>query len=131
MRRIVLALVFVLAAATSSSAADLKKEPFSPERFAALQAQGELVLLDVFASWCPTCAEQQKILSAYRQEHPDVKLHILEINFDTDKQWVRQFRAPRQSTLILFRGPQQLWYSVAETRPDVIVAALTEGARRR
>ncbi len=32
-------------------------EAFTQERFEALQAEGALILLDVFASWCPTCAK--------------------------------------------------------------------------
>jgi hypothetical protein len=46
MRRIGLGVVFLLAMVAASSAQDVKldKERFSPERFAALQAQGELVL---------------------------------------------------------------------------------------
>jgi thiol-disulfide isomerase/thioredoxin len=110
MRQLAFALAFVASCVAPSLAADLRKEPFSPERFAALQAKGELVLVDIFATWCPVCAEQQKVLQAYRERHPDVTLHILEVDFDKNKEWVRQFRAPRQSTLILFRGKEQRWY---------------------
>jgi hypothetical protein len=63
-----------------------------------------------------------------RRAHPDVRLHILEVDFDRHKDWVRQFRAPRQSTLILFRGTEQRWYAVAETRREAIFAALNEAA---
>ncbi len=55
----------------------LESEPFSNERFAELQADGELVLIDIFAPWCPTCARQHEVLKAYRAAHPDVDLHIL------------------------------------------------------
>ncbi len=130
-KKIVCALALVLAIAGPLWAQKLTKEPFSRERLQALQAAGELVLLDVFADWCPTCAKQQEVLAAYKREHPDVKLNILEINFDKDKQWVKEFRAPRQSTLILYRGHKQLWYSVAETRAEVIVAELNKAAGRQ
>jgi hypothetical protein len=30
------------------------------------------------------------------------------------------FRAPRQSTFVLYKGNQQVWFSVAETRYDII-----------
>ena len=105
-----------------------EKEAFTPERFEALQAEGALILLDVFADWCPTCAKQQEILGAYQEEHPDVPLHILEINFDEQKEWVTKFRAPRQSTLILYRGEEQVWFNVAATSRDVIFSALNEAA---
>jgi thioredoxin 1 len=88
-------LVLVLTLSLSGSGFTREKEPFSPERFKALQAEGALVVLDVFAEWCPTCAKQQEVLAAYRQAHPDVKLHVLEIDFDNDKKAVSEFRAPR------------------------------------
>jgi thioredoxin 1 len=105
-----------------------QKEAFTPERFATLQEQGALILLDVYADWCPTCARQQQILSDYREKNPEVPLHVLTIDFDDQKQYVKQFRAPRQSTLILYRGKERVWFSVAETSPEVIFTALNEAA---
>lgn len=115
---------FALLLALASSAFALEKTPFDEDRFEALQQAGEVVLLDVYADWCSTCARQQKVIEAWVADNPDQALHVLEIDFDRDKQWVRHFRAPRQSTLLLYRGDQQLWFSVAETRSDVIGAEL-------
>ncbi len=127
-----LALVLLALALGSGSAfAQQQKESFTPERFAALQQQGALVLLDVHADWCSTCAQQQRILAEYREQHPDVPLHVLQIDFDSQKQYVRQFRVPRQSTLILYRGDERQWFSVAETDPAKIFAALNAAAAGR
>ena len=106
----------------------LDAEPFSNERFAELQENGELVLIDIFATWCPTCARQHEVLKKYREQHPDVDLHILTVDYDDDRQYVRQLRAPRQSTLLLYKGETQFWYSVAETREDVIFEAINRAA---
>mgnify|MGYP006272841235 CR=1 FL=1 len=114
-----------------SSAFAVDKEPYTPERLAELQAQGALVLVDVFADWCPTCARQQAVLDRYVEERPEVDLHVLEVDFDEDRQSVRDLRAPRQSTLLLFRGEQQYWYSVAETREEVIFEAIDRAAAAR
>lgn len=118
-------LALMLSAGTALSQ---QKEAFTPQRFSALQKQGALVLLDVHADWCSTCARQQQILADYREKHPNVPLHILQIDFDTQKRYVRQFRAPRQSTFLLYRGTERLWFSVAETDPKVIFAALNDAA---
>lgn len=120
------ALFMVLFLVGTAGAQAPEKEPFTPERFAALQDEGALVLLDVYADWCPTCAQQQKTLAAFQEEHPDVPLHILTVDFDRQKRFVREFQAPRQSTLILYRGHERVWFSVAETRREVIFAALIE-----
>ncbi|MDQ5910451.1 MAG: hypothetical protein QG599_2547 [Pseudomonadota bacterium] len=124
-------LFFALALALSLpwTAWALDKEPYSPERFAALQAENRLVLVDIFATWCPTCAKQAEVLKAYRAQHPEVALHILEVDFDQDKEAVKRFRAPRQSTLLLYRGEEQLWFSVAETGQEAIFAAINQGAK--
>lgn len=110
----------VTAQAAAGHAAHAKsahvKEDFTEARFKALQQQGALILVDVWASWCPTCAKQQDVLTKFRADHPGVPLHTLTVNFDTQKEWVKFFRAPRQSTMILFRGTEQLWFAVAETR---------------
>lgn len=117
--------------AICSGAWALDPEPYSPERFAELQAEGALVLIDVFATWCPTCRRQHEILNAYTAEHPEVQLVVLQVDFDTDRQHVRALRAPRQSTLILFRGEQQFWFSVAETRQDVIFEVINRAAQSK
>lgn len=48
----------------------------------------------------------------------------MRIDFDTQKEWVTHFRAPRQATLILFDGEERTWFSVAESRRNVIFEAL-------
>lgn len=115
--------------AAGVAAQEPEKEAFTDERFTALQEEGAVILLDVFADWCPTCAGQQEILAEYQRQNPDAPLHILTIDFDEQKQEVRRFRAPRQSTLILYRGTEQLWFSIAETRQEKIFAALNDALR--
>ena len=118
----------LLALLLSVSAWALDSESFSNERFAQLQEEGKLVLIDVFAPWCSTCARQHEVLKKYQAEHPDVDLHILSVDYDNDRQTVRQLRAPRQSTLLLYKGETQFWYSVAETREDVIFDSINRAA---
>lgn len=131
MNKIIVALLLALALVTPASALD--GERFTPERFAALQDAGEVVLVDIWATWCPTCKRQRQVLQSYRDANPDQSFHILEVDFDDDKEWVRHFRAPRQSTLLLYVGERQYWFSVAETRPEVIAAELDKAiaARRK
>lgn len=123
------ALLAVMLVAGSAAAQEVQpEEPFTPERFEALQEEDALILLDVWADWCPVCAQQQKILARYRETRPDVPLHTLTIDFDDQKEYVRRFEAPRQSTLILYQGTERVWFSVAELREDVIFAALDAAA---
>ena len=116
----ILASLALAAFLLASPAIAQEKETFTDERFEELQAEGAVILVDVWASWCPTCAQQQEVLAAFQDEHPDADFHILEVDFDDRKDLVTRFEAPRQSTLILYRGEERLWFSVAETRRDRI-----------
>lgn len=104
----------------------IEHESYTPERFKVLRAAGEVVLLDVYADWCPTCAKQELALEKYISSNPDKKLYILRIDFDKQKDFVKQVRAPRQSTLLLYKGQKQFWYSVAEVRYEVIEAEINK-----
>lgn len=113
-------LLFVLAGTASA----LDKQPFDAARFAALQKAGEVVLIDVYAPWCSTCKKQQEVLARWTAANPQHRLRVLEVDFDDDKPSVTRFKAPRQSTLVLYKGRDQRWFSVAETRYEVIAKAL-------
>lgn len=115
---------FLLLLVFAISAHALEREPYTQERFEALQAAGEVVLVDIHADWCSTCAKQQAALEKYRAANPEKTFHILKVDFDQQKDLVRQFRAPRQSTFLLYKGNDQFWYSVAETRYEVIAAEI-------
>ncbi len=111
-----------------ANSATAAPETFGEARFKALQEKGALVLVDVHAGWCPTCVKQQKILDDYEAEYPDVGLHRLLVDFDEQKDWVKYFKAPRQSTLLLFRGGEQVWFSIGETRAEKVFEAINTAA---
>jgi thiol-disulfide isomerase/thioredoxin len=123
--------VLVLLALGHSAVAASGSEPYTEARFSALQQQGALVLVDLAADWCPTCAKQAKAIQRYREARPTVPLHVLRIDFDAQKEWVKYFKAPRQSTLILYRGSEQVWFSVAETDAAALSAAIDAAAHAR
>jgi len=128
-RRSVLVLTALVAGVLSAApAAAQAEEPFTQARFEALQAQGALVLIDVFADWCPTCAAQQEVLAEFRAQHPEIPLHTLTVDFDKQKDWVRHFEAPRQSTFALYKGEERVWFAVAETRKEEIFAKILAAA---
>jgi thiol-disulfide isomerase/thioredoxin len=112
--------------AVASAASALDKQPFDAARFAALQKAGEVILIDVYAPWCPACRKQQPAIARWVEANPERKLHVLVVDFDRDKPNVTRFKAPKQSTLLLFKGDEQRWFSVGETRDEVIAAALDQ-----
>lgn len=90
-------------------------EPFDAKTFQSAQAANKPILLDVTASWCPTCKQQRQIVQGLEKQHPD--LVVYEIDFDTAKDVLKRFRVQYQSTLIVFRGQKELARSTGETAP--------------
>jgi thioredoxin 1 len=113
MTRLVLSGVMSLALAAAASAGEVL--PYSAEAFASAQASDAPIVVHVTAEWCPTCHVQRPIVRslAEDQEHPD--LLVFEIDFDGDKEVLRQFGVRSQSTLIAFRGTEERARSIGIT----------------
>lgn len=99
-------------------AGDIK--PFSQQEFDKLTAEGKPVMLDISATWCPTCKQQAPIIDGLmkRPEFKDVT--TLTIDFDANKPTLKTFKVNMQSTLIAFKAGKEVGRSVGDTRPDGI-----------
>jgi thiol-disulfide isomerase/thioredoxin len=124
----VLRSLLLLALAVPVAQASDRFEAFSSERLDSLQKSGETVLVDVFATWCPTCKRQGAILDELMAEPEFADLAGLKLDWDVDRRIARELGAPRQSTLILFRGGKRIGMSVAETDPQRLRAFLATSA---
>ncbi|HKT20370.1 MAG TPA: thioredoxin family protein [Stellaceae bacterium] len=98
--------------------------PFSAQAFAAAQAAGKPILVQIHADWCPTCAAQKPILAALERKPEFANLVVFNIDFDSQKDLVRKFGAQMQSTLIAFHGAKETGRSVGETDRGKIEALL-------
>lgn len=101
---------------------------YSPELLAAELAAGKTVFLDFKASWCSTCAAQERVINALKSENPAYDARISFINVDWD-QWgesdiVTRLNIPRRSTLVVLRGDAELGRIVAGTARDDIKALM-------
>ena len=101
---------------------------YSPELLASELAAGKTVFLDFKASWCTTCAAQERVINALKSENPDYEARISFINVDWDT-WgqgdlVTQLNIPRRSTLVVLRGQDELGRIVAGTARDEIKALM-------
>ena len=119
-----LMLVFGIASARAATEA-----PFTAEAFAAAQKAGKPILVDVWASWCPTCAKQAPILSKLSADPAFKDLTIFRVDYDSQKDVVRDLGVRMQSTLIAFHGAKEAGRSAGETNPDRIRALLEQANR--
>ncbi|SRR6266851_3921936 len=112
-------LMFLVMAGPAHAA---EKLPFDQTRFAAAQQANRPILVDITASWCPTCKAQKPVIDKLAATPEFKELAIFEVDFDTQKDAVRAFGAQSQSTLIAFNGAKETGRSVGETRPTSIEA---------
>lgn len=105
-------------------------QDYRPDAFAAAQAANDVLLVDVAASWCPTCKAQQPILNELREEEELSGIHFVRVDFDAHKDFLREHQIPRQSTILVFRGRQEVARSIAETDRERLRAFVLDAVRR-
>jgi thioredoxin 1 len=127
-RQLLSAALFLVAALGLSNAADAGSiQPFDRATFEAAQRNSQPVLIEISAPWCPVCRAQKPIIEALAGSPDYEGLTVLEVDFDTQKQIVREFGARTQSTLIMFRGKAETGRSVGDTDPARIEALVASG----
>ncbi len=113
-----------LASAASATAFAAEEQPFTRQAFLAAQNAGKSILVEIHASWCPTCQAQKPILGKLFGEPKFKNLAVFRVDFDSQKDEVRNFKARIQSTLITFKGTQEVARSVGDTNADSIADLL-------
>lgn len=94
---------------------------------------GKTVFLDFSATWCSTCAAQDRVITALRAENPAYDANISFIKVDWDDYGTgklsKSLQIPRRSTLVVLKGNQELGRIVAGTArgqiKDLMDVALT------
>ena len=97
-----------------------EKMNFDQAAFDAAQAAGKPILIDIRADWCIVCARQAPIIQSLAAQPRFSELVVFEIDFDSQKDLVRDFDAFRQATLIAYKGSEEVGRSIYESRADAI-----------
>jgi thioredoxin-like negative regulator of GroEL len=109
---------FVALTAVTAFAGELK--PFEATAFEAAQQAGNPIVVDIWASWCPTCAAQEPIVEKLAASPDFSEVTVFKVDFDKQKDVVQALGAQRQSTLIAFKGVSETARSVGDTDPASI-----------
>ena len=93
--------------------------PYAPGVAEEAMARGERIILDFYATWCSTCARQQRVMDGLRAANPayDRDLTLIHVDWDSygNGDLVRRFAVPRRSTIIALKGERELGRTVAGT----------------
>ncbi len=121
--------LFPLMFCLSAVAAQANWVSYSQPAFDKLQVDGKPILVLVHASWCPTCRAQAPIISSLLSQEKYQGITALRVDFDTQKDAVRAFRVPMQSTLIVFTGGKEVGRSTGDTTKVGIEALLQKALK--
>ena len=115
----VLAIAVLVPAAWANTAT-----PYTADAFKAAQTAGKPILIEIHAGWCPTCKAQMPILDKLTADPKFKDMKIFRVDFDTQKDAVKQLGANMQSTLVVFKGATETGRSVGDTKEASISTLL-------
>ena len=119
-----LSLAAFLTSVIAFAAQAAEKVNYDAKSFAAAQAAGRPILVEIHASWCPTCKAQEPILGNLEKHDRFKNLLVVLVDFDSQKEAVKAFGARMQSTLIAFKGSVETGRSVGDTNETSIATLL-------
>lgn len=108
-----------LAAATALPSTVLAATEYTPGLVQKHLDAGDTVFLDFKASWCGTCAAQERVINALKAENSAYEQAVTFIDVDWDNygdaKLTKSLKIPRRSTLVVLKGDQELGRIVAGT----------------
>ena len=125
MKKLLLSVFFLF----SLSANAMEKETtFKKELFDKAQSDGKIIIISSWIKYCPSCAGQMKILQNAKNkgELLDIKFDNIEyFSFDvTNREIADFFNIQYQTTLLIFKGDNEVYRSIGETTEELIYEAL-------
>jgi thiol-disulfide isomerase/thioredoxin len=125
---ILLAIFVSFAGATMASA--LEQRAYDADGFKAAQAAGKPVVIHVTAPWCPTCKAQHQVLDDLAKKPEYASITLYQVDFDSQKDVLKAFKATSQSTLIAFNGATETARVVGQTGAEAIESVLAASTKK-
>ena len=99
---------------TSAGAVAGEWKTYEPSAFAEAQDAGRTIFVAVHADWCPTCRAQRPILESLIDEAIFEDSVAFSVDYDKQKDFLREHRVRYQATLIVFKGLAEVDRSLAD-----------------
>lgn len=81
-------------------------EEYSADRFAELMARDEPVLVEIYASWCPTCLLQHRAFEELQAQKDAPQIRSVRVDFDRDTDFIKAHGYTGTGLLVIFRRGQ-------------------------
>ena len=124
-----LLLLFVVQIFIINPSISMEKETtFNKKLFDKAQSEGKVVIISSWIKYCSSCASQMKILKEAKKQGvlSDIKFDNIEyFSFDvTNREIADFFNIQYQTTLLIFKGDNEVYRSIGETTEELIYEAL-------
>jgi thioredoxin 1 len=109
----------------ASAAQALTIKPYSAADLSAAQNAGEAVAVHFHADWCPTCKSQSKAFESLKADPALDKVTLLVANYDNEKDLKKDLKVRSQSTLVVFKGKDEVARNGGDTDPAKLKTTLS------
>ena len=100
--------------------------PFDRAQFVAAQATGKPILVRFHATWCSTCRAQAPVIANLLSQPANKDVTAFLVDFDAQKDVVRNFAVPMQSTLVVVKGENEVSRTIGEIEQTAIAAEIAK-----
>ncbi len=121
-----IAMLCLLLTASSAALALEGTKKYQLDSFEQAQNQNKMIVVDIYKDGCGTCAKQEPALKEARKMYPDAEFY--RVDFASDKEAVKKFKAIKQSTIIVYKGDQERARLMGETNKEKILKMIAKGA---
>ena len=122
MFKLLRSLAVALALGLAAFAAAAGELPYDKAKFEAALAQGKPVIVDFWASWCPTCKQQKPIVDELMKQKKLQPVTLFVADFDAEKALKKRLGVTMQSTFVVFKGGKEVARATGQTQKAEISA---------
>ncbi len=83
-------------------------EEYDAEKFEARMARGEPILIEIYASWCPTCLLQHRAFETLNEEGRTPTIRAIRVDFDRDEEFRKSLGINYTGALLLFNNGKRV-----------------------
>ena len=118
MKKFLVLICFIL---TFNTNAVGKETTYSKELFDKALSEGKIVVVSSWIKYCTSCASQMKVLNEAKKDFENIEYFAFDV---TNKEIAKFFNVQYQTTLIIFKGNNEVYRSIGETTKELIYDAL-------
>jgi len=106
-------------------------EEYSADRFEALMARDEPVMVEIYAPWCPTCLLQHRALMTLHEENRAPKIRAIRVDFDRDVEFREEHGFSHTGIIVVFQNGREIHRASGLVTADKIEAFIANVQRTK